>query len=203
MSPILIVLLDTKCLPNINLLFLVKNFGVYRFIVLQYLSLTKWYFIRIAIVHDNIPVQKCWDANYTKLCFNNRHRFHVVDSSHVVWNSGHDLKERRKLALFLTNTRVVPSRAVKKRITSQAIWRILEGRHLRLINAKPQYTLWRGFINLVISHYSGMYISKYRVQLMSMCKITITALLLRTSTLGLWSWWYTRISGADQWHILR
>jgi hypothetical protein len=32
-------------------------FGDYKFIVLQLLSLTKWFFIQLSIIHDNIPSQ--------------------------------------------------------------------------------------------------------------------------------------------------
>jgi hypothetical protein len=34
---------------------------------LQLLLLTKWFFIHISILHDNISLQKCWDVEYTKV----------------------------------------------------------------------------------------------------------------------------------------
>ena len=67
-SLILVVLLKTNCMhgysvtdiecePNIICHSLVIFLGDYRFTMLQSLSLTKWSFIHILIIHDNAPSQ--------------------------------------------------------------------------------------------------------------------------------------------------
>ena len=66
-----------------------------------------------------LDYENYYDANYTKLCFANWHGFRAVDFSHIILNSGHDLKERRALGSFLPEARV-PSRVVKQGLTSQA-----------------------------------------------------------------------------------
>ena len=49
------------------IILLQKEFGHYRFIMLQSMPLTKQLSILISIIHDNISSQKCQDAKY----FNN------------------------------------------------------------------------------------------------------------------------------------
>lgn len=39
--------------------------------MLQVLALTKLSFTQLSIIHGNISLHKCYDAEYTKLCFNN------------------------------------------------------------------------------------------------------------------------------------
>jgi hypothetical protein len=50
--------------------------------MLQLLSLTKWFFVQISIIHDILPSQKHWDAKYIKVYFNNGH----LDELKVNWD---------------------------------------------------------------------------------------------------------------------
>ena len=53
-QPLACVWSGPKCLPNIICHYLKKKELDYRFTVLQLLSLTKWFFIQILSIHDNI-----------------------------------------------------------------------------------------------------------------------------------------------------
>ena len=39
-----------------------ERYGHYRFMMLQIRSLTKWFFIQVSIIYDNISSHNCWDA---------------------------------------------------------------------------------------------------------------------------------------------
>ena len=46
--------------------------------MLRLLSLIKWFFIQISIIHDNILLQICKDKESIKLCFSNWHGSHAL-----------------------------------------------------------------------------------------------------------------------------
>ena len=75
-SPILFVSLNgncellvwSKCNLIIILSFFVKtSIGQYRFTKMQLSSLTKWNFIQILMIRDNLSLHKWWDVEYIKL----------------------------------------------------------------------------------------------------------------------------------------
>ena len=67
-----ILIMNQPCIvvsPTINqdmtlLIMLVNRFGHFKFTMLQLSSLTRWFFIHISIIHENIPMKNCEDAKY-------------------------------------------------------------------------------------------------------------------------------------------
>ena len=67
---------NTKCILSIICHSLSKFLGM----TLQFMSLTKWFFIQNSIIHDINSLHKCWDVEYTKLCLTNRHLGELIGS---------------------------------------------------------------------------------------------------------------------------
>ena len=146
-----------------------KSWGIIDLQCCNYYHLLSDFSSTFQFIHDNISSQFSRMLIMPNLVSIIGMDFMQSASSTSIWIQAMILMREESLGHSFQNKSSFKSRKEKGLIYHMKYDEIWREDTRDLLKQNPN-TLWRGFIGLVISQYFGLHITKYLVQLMSMCR---------------------------------